>query len=87
MSKKTKEEKLNILHDRLAEIKEKSTEKKETENLKAENINLENDIKNKTHKKSNKKIWIWLFSIILIIICVYIYGHWFSNTNSITNLN
>ena len=33
MSKKTKEEKLNILHDRLAEIKEKSTEKKETGNL------------------------------------------------------
>ena len=73
MSKKTKEEKLNILHDRLAEIKEKSTEKKETENLKVENVNSENDIKELTHKKSNKKIWIWLFSIILIIMCVYIY--------------
>ena len=43
MSKKTKEEKLNILHGRLAEIKEKNTERKETQNKLAEDINSDNN--------------------------------------------
>lgn len=83
MSKKTKEEKLNILHDRLAVIKEKNTKQKEKENIKEESVNAKkySDKELKTldtanslpSKKSNKWVWFWLFSIILIIMCFYIY--------------
>lgn len=74
MSKKTKEEKLNILHGRLAEIKEKNTEKKETQNKLAEDINSDNNNNNNNleQKSYGKKIWFWILLIPLIVTCIFI---------------
>ena len=71
MSNKTKEEKLNILHGRLAEIKEKNTEKKETQNKLAEDINSD-DNNNLEQKRYGKKIWFWILLIPLIVTCIFI---------------
>ena len=87
MSKKTKEEKLNILHDRLAEIKEKNTEKKETQNNVAEDINSENNNKNIEQKGPSNKIWFGILSIFLIVVFFFILKNTdiFSPTENIAN--
>ena len=87
MSKKTKEEKLNILHDRLAEIKEKNTEKKETQNNVAEDINPENNNKNIEQKSSSNKLWVGILSIFLIVVCFFVIKNTdiFSPTENIVN--